>query len=282
MNPPAAGRRYVVAHDGGERGEQALRLGAALATSLGAGLDVVLVLRSDDPFGQPYPPVGDVSGLVAEQARGWLEEALGRLPERVDARSHLRSAGSVPEGLLEAVEELGASAVVVGAPAGPNPFGVGPVARTLLHSSPVPVVLAGDRVPEVLRHLYVAVGTRPGAQAVLAEAAEAAERTGLPLHVVSLLELDARAGADEAARGRVERLVDGTRERLGSTRLSVELGKGRTMAEAVASIEWEPDGLLLVGSSRLARGRQTFLGPTAARMLRHVPVPVAVVPRGER
>ncbi|NAZ86324.1 universal stress protein [Kineococcus indalonis] len=280
-------RRYLVAHDGGERGTAALRLGAVLAASLGAELDVVLVVRSDDPFGQPYPPVGDVTGLVAEQARRWLDEALAQLPAGVPARGHLRTAASVPEGLLEAVEELAAAAVVVGATGGANPFGVGPVARALLHSSPVPVVLApqdgaGPAAPGRLEHLYAAVGTRPGATAVLEEAAEAAERTGLPLHVVSLLEVDARSGAEEPALDRLREVVERTRLRLGDGLVSVELGKGRTMAEAVASIDWEPGGLLLVGSSRLARGRQTFLGPTAARMLRHVPVPVAVVPRGER
>nr|WP_276612336.1 universal stress protein [Kineococcus vitellinus] len=152
----------------------------------------------------------------------------------------------------------------------------------MLHSAPVPVVLtAGAPRTARLEHLYVAVGTRPGAQQVLAEATEAAERTGLPLHVVNLVQVDARSGAPEPALARVEELVARTRERLGD-RLSVELGRGRTVQEAVGSIDWEPGGLLLVGSSRLARGRQTFLGTTAARMLRHVPVPVAVVPRGER
>ncbi|WP_432573246.1 universal stress protein [Kineococcus sp. SYSU DK005] len=280
-------RRYVVAHDGGERGAAALRLGAALAAPLGAELDVVLVVRTDDPFGQPYPPVGDVSGLVAEQGRRWLEQALAAVPAGVAARAHLRTAPSAPEGLLGAVRELGAAAVVVGASGGANPFGLGPVPRALLHSSPVPVVLtaagpAHPPGPGRVEHLYVAVGTRPGAAAVLEEAAEAAGRAGLPLHVVSLLEVDARAGAEESALARLRELVERTRERLGDALVTVELGKGRTVAEAVASIDWEPGGLLLVGSSRLARGRQTFLGPTAARLLRHVPVPVAVVPRGER
>ncbi|WP_432524172.1 universal stress protein [Kineococcus sp. SYSU DK006] len=282
MSAPAP-RRYVVAHDGGERGADALALGAVLAGSLAAELEVVLVVRTDDPFGQPYPPVGDVSGLVAEQGTRRLEADLARLPAGVVARAHVRTAASVPEGLLEAVAQLGAAAVVVGADGGVNPFGVGPVARALLHSAPVPVVLTAGAPPTPrLEHLYVAVGTRPGAQLVLAEAEEAAERTGLPLHVVNLVQVDARSGAPGPALARVEELVARTRERLGSERVGVELGRGRTVQEAVGSIDWEPGGLLLVGSSRLARGRQTFLGTTAARMLRHVPVPVAVVPRGER
>lgn len=265
-------RRYVVAHDGGAR--ETLRWSGVLASSLDVGLDVVIVVRSDDPFGGPYPPVGDVTGVITEQAQDWAREALAEFPADLDVRSDVRTAGSVPEGLLDAVADHDAAAVVVGAGAGP--FGVGPVARTLLHASPVPVILVPRREPPVrIDQLYVAVGTRPGAAAVLHEAQEAAVRTGLPLHVVSLLELDSGADPDEVAR--VHALVSDL-----AVNASVEVGRGRTMAEAVGSIDWAAGGLLLVGSSRLAQGRQTFLGPTAARMLRHVPVPVVVVPRGER
>ncbi|MFB9375824.1 universal stress protein [Kineococcus gynurae] len=268
-------RSYVVAHDGGERGRDALALGAVLSRSLAVELEVVFVVRTDDPFAGPYPPVGDVTGLVAETGQEFLDEELAALPGDVVARSHVRTAESVPEGLLAAVEEFGAAAVVVGA-GGRNPLGVGPVARALLHSSPVPVVLAAE-TPGVERidTLYVALGTRPGAEAVLAEAQEGADRAGLPLHVVSLLDLDGRAEEGGSSRQRVEELLAGL------TDASIHVGEGTSMAEAVASIDWEPGGLLLVGSSRLARGRQTFLGPTAARMIRHVPVPVVVVPRAE-
>jgi hypothetical protein len=53
------------------------------------------------------------------------------------------------------------------------------------------------------------------------------------------------------------------------------------MKQAVESIAWEPRSILLVGSSRLAPGRRTFLGTTAARILRHLPIPMVVVPRSE-
>jgi nucleotide-binding universal stress UspA family protein len=229
--------------------------------------------------------VGDVTGLVAEQAQGWLAEAVAALPEDVRVRTHVRTAGSVPEGLLDAAAEFSAAAVVVGAGGGTIPFGVGPVARTLLHSAPLPVVLVPRREPPArIDQLYVAVGARQGARAVLEEAWEAAVRTGLPLHVVSLVELDENAGADTDAVDGVRRLIDAlvedVRSRSAQAQVTVEMGRGRTMAEAVDSIDWAAGGLLLVGSSRLAQGRQTFLGPTAARMLRHVPVPVVVVPRG--
>ncbi|MEZ0165380.1 universal stress protein [Kineococcus sp. LSe6-4] len=272
--------RYVVAYDGGDRGRDALRWSAVLARSLDVGLDVVVVVRSDDPFSGVYPPVGDVTGVIAEQARGWADEALASLGAGVDARADVRTAGSVAEGLLDAATETGAAAVVVGADGGVNPLGVGTVARTLLHASPVPVVLVPRReTPERVDHLYVAVGTRPGAAAVLAEAWQAAARTGLPLHVVNLVEVDENSGADPDAVGRVRALVEEVRSRSATARVDVEMGRGRTVAEAVGSIDWAAGGLLVLGSSRLAPGRQTFLGPTAARILRHVPVPVVVVPR---
>lgn len=276
-------RRYVVAHDGSDRAHDALRWSAVLAQSLDVGLDVVVVVRTDDPFGAPYPPVGDVTGVVTEQARDWAKEALEEFPAGLDVRADVRTAGSVPEGLLDAVTENHAAAVVVGAGGGAIPFGVGPVARTLLHSSPVPVILVPRSEPPArIDQLYVAVGSRSGASAVLEEAWEAAVRTGLPLHVVSLLEVDENSGADPAAIARVHDLVQDVASRQSAAQVSVEVGQGRTMAEAVSSIDWAAGGLLLLGSSRLAQGRQTFLGPTAARMLRHVPVPVVVVPRGDR
>lgn len=277
--------RYVVAYDGGDRGRDALRWAAVLAGSLDVGLDVVVVVRSDDPFSGVYPPVGDVTGVIAEQARGWADEALAAIGPGVDARADVRTAGSVAEGLLDAATETGAAAVVVGADGGVNPLGVGSVARTLLHASPVPVLLVPRReTPDRVDHLYVAVGTRPGAAAVLSEAWQAAARNGLPLHVVNLVEVDRAAsdtasGADQEAATRVQALVEDVRSRSAAVPVSVEMGRGRTMAEAVGSIDWAAGGLLIVGSSRLAQGRQTFLGPTAARILRHVPVPVVVVPR---
>ncbi|PRY11170.1 universal stress protein [Kineococcus rhizosphaerae] len=264
-------RRYVVAYDGGR---ETLRWAGVLARSLEVGLDVVVVVRSDDPFGSHYPPFSDV---VTEQAQGWAREALAEFGPDVDVRTEVRTAGSVPEGLLEAAAD--ATAIVVGTTGGV--LGVGTVARTLLHASPVPVLLVPRREPPGrVDHLYVAVGTRPGASAVLAEACEAAERTGLPLHVVSLVEVDEDSGADPELVARMNAAVEEVRGRTGPGNVSTEVGRGRTMAEAVSSIDWAPGGLLIVGSSRLAQGRQTFLGPTAARILRHVPVPVVVVPRG--
>jgi nucleotide-binding universal stress UspA family protein len=64
--------------------------------------------------------------------------------------------------------------------------------------------------------------------------------------------------------------------------VSVRVATGRTLKKAAQDVDWSPGGLLLIGSSRLAQGRQTFLGTTAARLLKHIPVPMVVVPRPDR
>src|SRR5918997_3789774 len=166
----ATGRpRFVVAYGGDKRSKAALRLGVVLAQSLDAHLDVVLVVRADDPFGAPYPPSGDVGPLVEEQALAWLDEARALVPDDVSLATHLRHDRSVAHGVLEAVAELGARLVVVGTAAGPQGVTVGSVARHLLPASPLPGALTprGYKPAGRLRRIYCAVGTRPGAQLVV-------------------------------------------------------------------------------------------------------------------
>ncbi|MFN8149497.1 MAG: universal stress protein, partial [Solirubrobacterales bacterium] len=59
----------------------------------------------------------------------------------------------------------------------------------------------------------------------------------------------------------------------------VVVAAGESIEDAVAHLEWQGGEIVLVGSSRLAQPRRLFLGSTAAKMLREITVPVAVVPR---
>ncbi|WP_151770521.1 universal stress protein [Streptomyces abyssomicinicus] len=272
---------YVVAYGGDERSKVALRTGADLARSLGAVLDIVLVVRSDTPFGATYPPAPDVGPLVEHQAGQWLEEARASVPSGVPVHTHIRRHRSVAQGILEAAADLDARLVVVGTASGGGPgFTVGPVATQLLHASPVPVALVprGHESPGLLERIYCAVGTRPGAQLVVRESVEAARRARLDLHLVSLLEVDEHHGAQEPARQHATELISAAARDFTGGRATVEIGQGRTMKQAVDSVTWDSRGVLLIGSSRLAPGRRTFLGTTAARILRHLPIPMVVVP----
>lgn len=271
--------RCVVGYNGDKRSKDALRLATALARSRGVQLEIVCVVRTDDPFQHVYPPAGDIRRVVREQARTWLEEAAALVPDDVGARTHLREADSVPAGLAAAATELGAGLIVVGAGTGAGRFRVGPVVDALLHSAPVPVALAPRRYrgDAPLTHLYAAVGTRPGAHQVIDEAARAVGRTDLELVLLTFLPGEDGDGAQHRA---VRQHLERAAAEVGRTNpVTVRLAAGPTLKKAVRAVDWAPGGILLVGSSRLAQGHQIFLGGTAARILSHLPVPMVVVPR---
>lgn len=218
---------------------------------------------------------------MGEQARTWLAEAERLVPEDVVAHTDLREADSVPAGLVDAATEFRAGLIVVGAGTGAGRFSVGPVVDALLHSAPLPVALAPRRYrgQAPLTHLYAAVGARPGAHQVIEEAASAVERADLDLTLLSFLA--AQEGRDhDAARSAVAEHLERVAATLRRSRpVSVRVADGATLKKAVRGVDWEPGGLLMVGSSRLARGHQIFLGSTAARVLSHLPVPMVVIPR---
>ncbi|MFF0990051.1 universal stress protein [Kocuria nitroreducens] len=277
--------RCVVGYNGDRPSRDALRLAAAMARTSGAELEIVLVLRADSPHQQVYPPVGDIGPVVRQQARTWLEDAERLVPEGVVARTHLREDDSAAAGLARTAGELGAQLIVVGAGTGAGRFSAGPVVDALLHSSPVPVALAPRRYPGdvPLTRLSVAVGTRPGAHQVIREAVRAVEHSELELELelISFLEGGAAdPGTAEQVRRRVEEHLGAAADEAGRTRpVTVRVASGRTLKKAAQDVDWAPGGLLLIGSSRLAQGRQIFLGTTAARLLKHIPVPMVVVPR---
>ena len=60
--------------------------------------------------------------------------------------------------------------------------------------------------------------------------------------------------------------------------VSVHVATGTNLKKTVTEMAWEPGSVLFVGSSRLAGERRLFLGTTAARVLRHLPIPMLVLP----
>ncbi|WP_312397289.1 universal stress protein [Kocuria sp.] len=277
--------RYVVGYGGDKRSREAVKLAAVMARAFNAQLEIVCVLRADDPYQQVYPPVGDISPMLRQQASGWLRKGLELVPDDVAARTHIRTSPSIAGGLLDAVTEFGAGLIVVGAASGKYTatFSVGPVTDTLLHRATVPVALTprGYKGTEPITRMYAGVGMRPGAQRVIDVARRAVQRTGLDLVLVSFLPLDQIHGEPEQA-------IDAAREKLRENAaeigvdhpVSVTVAQGKNLKETVTRMDWDTGSVLFVGSSRLAGDRQIFLGSTAARILRHLPVPMIVLPRG--
>ncbi len=282
--------RYIVGYTANERGRDALNLATSLARGQDAELDLVIVDPVHSPYTAVYPPESGYRDLLEEQLEQWLSEGLSLVPDDVRAAGFIRNADSDAHGLIDAAEELDASLIVVGAASNGifKRFTVGTVANALLHAAQVPVALAprGYSRTEPLTRITCAVGNRRGAEDVLETAVQSAVRSGLPLRLVSLVALDApsRSGnaVQEAELHARDRLARANELAAGRCPVSAVVASGRTIENAVDDLDFEEGDIMLIGSSRLASANRLFLGPTAGKVLRSLPVPMVVVPRNSR
>ncbi|AXJ09355.1 universal stress protein [Arthrobacter sp. PM3] len=289
--------RYVVGYSADARGHDAVNLAIALARGRGASLDLVVAVPEVQQFGAAHAPRVGFESVLHEQAQEWLDEARALVPADVPAAVHIRTGDSDAHALIQAAEELGADLLIIGAANNGlfKRFTIGSVASALLHASTVPVALAphGYHRRDALTRISCGLGTRAGAEKLLDFALGMATNREVPLRVVSLLALDGGAEADAekaaaAAREYAEKHLaaalpaggpeKGEPEVRAEAKTEVVVAHGRSIEEAVDRLDWEDGEVLLIGSSRLAKSRSIFLGSTANRILRALPVPMIVVP----
>jgi nucleotide-binding universal stress UspA family protein len=272
-----------------------MALAARLARTLGAELEVSIILHPDSVL-PSLVTTGGYEEVLAEQGEKWLAEALASVPDDVIARSHVSFNDSFADGLIGEVSRVEADLIIVGGSGGglAGSYSLGSVVNELLHSAPVPVVVAprGTRnsTVERVREVTCAIGQRPGADLLLDTAVRFSRAAGTPLRLVSLVALDPTFGAlrgdSEAVRERAiahaERALDTAKTALpeGAAVTSM-IGDGDTVEDAARKLEWHDGDLIMVGSSRLGAPRRLFLGSTAAKMLRVLEVPMIVVPRDQ-
>ncbi|MBU4464550.1 MAG: universal stress protein [Actinobacteria bacterium] len=283
--------RIVAGYTATAAGADAVTLGARLAAASGAQLDIVLVLPSDERS-VITPSDAGYDRLLREQAATWLSEAAALLGDKVTHRTHVRYAESFAEGLLAYADEIAASHIVIGAANGGTRgrHRLGTVAAELLHTSDVPVVLAPEGARELpvslgVTRVTAAIGTRPGADALLDEAVSLTAATHSALRLVSLVSVDLPtsvntgviriAGAAHAV-DVLAQARDGLPEGIVAEAVTAE---GESIEDAVTHLDWQLGEIAVVGSSRLAQPRRLFLGSTAAKMLHELAVPMIVVPR---
>ena len=287
----AGPERIVVGYIADESGADALALGARLAGATEALLEVVMVLPIEARGGVVPPDIG-YERYVKERSRTWLAEASATLDDDIEQQLHIRYAESFAEGLIEAAHEFGASFIVVGAARGGllGRLRIGSVATALLHSSDVPVALAPAGAREVapsqgVTRITAAIGTRAGSNAVLEASVDFARSAHAPLRLLSLVPIDLPSGMDEELADLAssayadEVLAEAQRALPAGVDATVLTATGASIEESVRDLEWHAGEIVLVGSSRLAAPRHLFLGSTAAKMLRELPVPLIVVPR---
>jgi nucleotide-binding universal stress UspA family protein len=287
--------RLVVGYLATPGGADALALGVRLARTLGAELDVCMILPSDrtNPVVAPTERIDD---LLAEQAQAWLDEAMGMVPGDVTAHSHVMFDESNADGLIREAVRLEADVIVVGGSGGglAGSYSLGSVVNELLHSAPVPVAVAprGLRESPVtrVREVTCAIGRRDGADLLLDHAVRFSASAGTPLRLVSLVALDPTFGTlrgdDDAVRQRAlehaSRTVEAAKSELpDNIPVTSAIVDGPSVEAAVSHLDWHDGDLIMVGSSRLSTPRRLFLGSTAAKMLRVLDVPMVVVPRDQ-
>ena len=283
--------RYIVGYTATPAGADALALGIRLARSRGALLDIVLVLHSEHrPTLAPSDPA--YMRFLADQAETWLAEAAATLPAGSEVQTHVVYADSFSSGLMDTAAALGAELIVIGAAHDGilGRFTLGSVASDLLHSSLVPVALAPTGTADAatatdLSRVTCTIGTKSGADALLAAAIQLSGGTGVPLRLVSLVAIDLPGSADDTLASRqgsvhAQEVLDYAATHLPrGVSAEAEVVFGDSIEKAITSLDWDPDEIVLVGSSRLAQPRRLFIGSTAAKMLRALPVPMIVVPR---
>ncbi len=286
--------RYVVGYVPNRHGTDAVNLAATLAGPQAATLDIVVVVPIERPTFDMYSPDRAFYAQLEKQGREWLDEALRQVPEGVTATGRLVQGETITEGLIDAATDPGPGAeaglIVIGAsPQGlRGRFTIGSIAGALLHSSPVPVALApsGYEGHPAITRITCATGTREGADALLDVAIDSAARRRVPLRLMSLVALGDDGPADEdhpriaAAEGHAATLAERARAALpDDCPVTSVVGRGHSLEECVQALDFSASEVVLVGSSRLAGPRRLFIGASANKMLRALPVPMIVVPR---
>lgn len=290
MSETATKRRLVVGYIATDRGRDAIALAISIARSIDIELVVTIVRPESSTIMAGSAVPQDGAGIVAQQIDDWLEEAMSLIPDDVSAKGVIRIASNESKGLMEVAEAEEALGIVIGARAATlmRQLRIGTVASALLHSSTVPVVLAPPEKSDIgpISRVTALFGARPGASSLIGAAVQSASSLNVDLRLLSLIADDGLVD-DEVAEvaefaeqygGAV--LAERASEMFEAGRATVKARAGADIEEAAEGIEWLPGELAFIGSSRLGHGGRVAIGARARRLLRVLPVPVVVVPRG--
>ena len=233
--------------------------------------------------------------LAADSAKE-AQQCLDSIADGLDVGFHKVAHRSVSAGLLEAVDELKADALVLGS-AADGKLGqviVGSTADRLLHSSSVPLAISprgyrGSKAGGLTRITCAYPGTSDCIDAVERVAA-LADRLGVPMRVItfavrgrtmyppevglraedSILEAWAEQSREALAQLKADRIV--------SDDTVLEVTTGYAWDEAIDAADWQDGELLALGTRPRGGIVRVFLGSRAAKIVRHSPVPVLVLP----
>lgn len=288
----------VVGYLAGKSGAAPLHLALGAARTLGTSLTVATIVPK--PWTYPSPARVDAEyaawadQLAADSAREAQRE-LAAMPHDLEVSFHSHAHRSVSGGLVEVVGELDADVLVLGSAGGQlGQVMVGSTADRLLHSSPVPLAIAprGYRGARggVLTRITCGYPGTPESVEVVRRVAALSERLGVPLRVISfavrgrtmyppevgLHAEDSILAAWEAqAHTLLEKLRD---DGVVGPEVTLAVVSGNGWDQALDDADWIDGEILALGTSPRGDVARVFLGSRGAKILRHSPVPVLVLP----
>ncbi|OBF84868.1 universal stress protein [Mycobacterium sp. 852002-51163_SCH5372311] len=288
----------VVGYLAGKVGLSGLYLAVRAARTLGTSLTVATIVpkpwltpslaRVDAEFEHWADQLAADS---AEEARRYLR----KVADGVEVTYFHRAHRSVSGGLLEVVAEADAEILVLGSlpSARRGQVVIGSTADWLLHSSAVPVAISprGYRGHTgKLTRLTCAYSATPESVDVVRRCVDSAERFGVPMRVLTFavrgktmyppeVGLHAEDSVLEAWALQAQEILENLkRDRIVGKDVVLEVVTGRTWAHALAAADWEDGEILAVGTSPRGDIARVFLGSRSAKIIRHSPIPVLVLP----
>lgn len=288
---PRGPSKILVGYLATPSGADALNLGIALAQSWGASLEIAMVVPHSESYSGAYPRSNAHETVISRQMSAWLEDALSRVPEGIEATGRIVSGLHEANSLHDAAKELDCGVIILGTRGGGllRRFSIGSSANALLHSSSIPVALAPPRyeVPERISRVSCMFGTLAGSRPLIDTAIRTAKNTGSELRLISFLtDEDAGTVHQEVTHKVLENLetnanrylAEEAKQLVDAGSATTEVVTGKSVAEAATELEWRDDEILLAGSSRLAAAGRIFMGPRAAKVLRTLPIPLLITP----
>ena len=289
----------VVGYLSGKAGLSALNLGVEAARTLKTSLSVVTVVPK--PWSTPSPARIDAeyaqyADRLAADSAAQAKQCVAALDPTLEVSFHKYAHRSAPGGLLAAVADLKAEALVLGS-ASDGSLGrvvVGSTADRLLHSSPVPLAICprgyrGAKAHRLTRITAAYPGTEDTLHVVERCAAVAAQ-LDIPLRVITFAVrgrtmYPPEVGLD-AETSILQSWALASREALAALKSNGVVGDdvllqvvtGNGWDQALDAADWEDGELLAIGTSPQGAIARVFLGSKGTKIVRHSPVPVLVLP----
>jgi nucleotide-binding universal stress UspA family protein len=290
----------VVGYLAGKCGTAPLQLALRAARSLRTSLTVATIVPK--AWATPSPARIDAeyaawaNQVAADSAKAAQQFFAGTADDvEITYRSHANR--SISGGLFEVAEETKADLLVLGS-ASNGQLGqvvVGSTADRLLHSSPVPVVIAprgyrSGRTTKVTRLTCAYPGT-PEAVDAVARVAALARKIEVPLRVMTFairgrtmyppevgLHVEDSILAAWAAHAR-EMLDQLRTDGVLAEDVETLVVSGNGWDQALDAADWQDGEILALGTSPRGEIARVFLGSHGSKIMRYSPVPVLVLPR---